>query len=123
MNSTSSDNDTKDGKPPAREEQGSASEESDETERSGAQHHNDAHQNHDDRLPATEVAPGYRDYSRSRPAFISMGSGFQSFPQKLHEILSKPEYSHACSWLPHGRAWIVHNTRDFEQDVLPRYFR
>lgn len=118
---SSFDKDSKDGKPPAREEEeGSASADSDETESAAEQL--GAHQNYP-RLPAPEVVPGYRDYGRSRPAFISMGSGFQSFPQKLHEILSKPDYTHVCSWLPHGRAWIVHNTRDFELIVLPRYFR
>ena len=70
-----------------------------------------------------ELSPGYRDFRQSRLAFRSTGSAFQGFPQKLHEILFKPEYSNACSWLPHGRAWVVHNTRDFEQFVLPKYFR
>ena len=71
-----------------------------------------------------EIAPGYRDFSRCQLSFTrAPESDFQSFPQKLHEILSKPQYSHACSWLPHGRAWAVHNMLDFEQFVLPKHFR
>ena len=71
-----------------------------------------------------EVAAGYRDFSRSQLTFArAPESDFQSFPQKLHAILSNPQYSHACSWLPHGRAWAVHNMRYFEEVVLPKYFR
>jgi len=120
--------DTKDGKVAAlaeseSEEEEEAASESDKQSKSGNNHVTavtTAQQS--SRLPP-EVAPGYRDYSTNRPVFAATGSGFQSFPQKLHAILSKPEYNHICSWLPHGRAWIVHNTKDFEQVVLPRYFR
>jgi len=121
--------DTKDGKPAAlaesESEEEEAASESDEQSSSGNNHAGNADataQQQASRLPP-EVAPGYRDYSANRPVFAATGSAFQSFPQKLHAILSKPEYNHICSWLPHGRAWIVHNTKDFEQVVLPRYFR
>jgi hypothetical protein len=71
-----------------------------------------------------EIAPGYRDFSRCHPTFAHAAeSDFQRFPQKLHEILSMQQYSHICSWLPHGRAWAVHNMPDFEQFVLPQHFR
>ncbi|KAL7517010.1 hypothetical protein ACHAWX_001972 [Stephanocyclus meneghinianus] len=34
-------------------------------------------------------------------------SNSASFPQKLHYILSRPEYRHIISWMPHGRAWRI----------------
>jgi HSF-type DNA-binding len=46
-----------------------------------------------------------------------------SFPHKLHNILSNPEFSHCITWLPHGRAWRIIHRADFERDVIPRYFR
>ena len=45
-----------------------------------------------------------------------------TFPSKLYEILSNPEYSHIISWLPHGKSWKVHNNKDFEMKVMPKYF-
>ena len=50
-------------------------------------------------------------------------SPIHSFPHKLHEILSDPEYSHCITWLPHGRAWKIIRRTHFERDVLPRHFR
>lgn len=45
-----------------------------------------------------------------------------TFPSKLFEILSNPEFSHIISWLPHGRTWKVHNKKEFEKVVMPKYF-
>ncbi|KAL3804423.1 hypothetical protein HJC23_011351, partial [Cyclotella cryptica] len=36
-----------------------------------------------------------------------IGSNVASFPQKLHYILSRPEYHHIISWMSHGRAWKI----------------
>jgi len=48
---------------------------------------------------------------------------FSSFPIKLHSILSNPRLSHIISWLPHGRSWRINNHKEFEQKIIPRYFR
>jgi hypothetical protein len=45
------------------------------------------------------------------------------FPIKLHYILSNPEYQEFISWLPHGRAWKVTNSRLFEEKIIPNFFR
>ena len=47
----------------------------------------------------------------------------ESFPCKLHAILSNENYSDYISWLPHGRAFRVLKPKAFEEDVLPKYFR
>ena len=50
-------------------------------------------------------------------------SPLQRFPHRLHEILSKPEYSDYITWLPHGYAWKIVNRKQFEAVVIPRHFR
>jgi len=44
------------------------------------------------------------------------------FPLKIHEMLSRPEYSDIVSWLSHGRAWKVHKPKAFEEKVIPTFF-
>jgi HSF-type DNA-binding len=46
-----------------------------------------------------------------------------SFPSRLHEILSNPEYSECITWLPHGRSWKILRRTQFECLVIPRHFR
>ena len=46
-----------------------------------------------------------------------------TFASRLHEILSKPEYSACISWLPHGRAWKILDKAEFETNVIPNHFR
>eukprot|EP00804_Cyclotella_cryptica_P003757 CCRYP_008927-RA/>CCRYP_008927-RA protein AED:0.03 eAED:0.03 QI:184/1/1/1/1/1/2/375/554 len=36
-----------------------------------------------------------------------------SFPMKLHQILSNPEYGHIIRWMPHGRSWNI-----YDKDLL-----
>ena len=50
-------------------------------------------------------------------------TGRQTFPMKLHEILSDPSIEHAISWAVHGRAWRVHDTKSFSSSVLPMHFK
>jgi len=48
------------------------------------------------------------------------------FPDKLHRMLSEIEQSgesDIISFLPHGRAFAVHNMKKFLEVILPRYFR
>ena len=45
------------------------------------------------------------------------------FVAKLHSILSNSAFDDIVSWLPHGRAWRVHQRGAFEEQVIPLYFR
>eukprot|EP00816_Leptocylindrus_hargravesii_P012743 CAMPEP_0196823248 /NCGR_PEP_ID=MMETSP1362-20130617/86710_1 /TAXON_ID=163516 /ORGANISM="Leptocylindrus danicus, Strain CCMP1856" /LENGTH=805 /DNA_ID=CAMNT_0042203063 /DNA_START=43 /DNA_END=2460 /DNA_ORIENTATION=- len=46
-----------------------------------------------------------------------------SFPMKLHDMLSRVEYSHIICWLDNGKAWMVLDQTNLEKQVLRRYFR
>jgi len=48
------------------------------------------------------------------------------FPDVLHKMLEETEkdgLSHIVSFLPHGRAFRVHNKEKFVEMILPKYFR
>lgn len=44
------------------------------------------------------------------------------FPMKLYDILCNPQFSHAISWMPHGRSWKVLNKEYFMEEICPQYF-
>lgn len=47
------------------------------------------------------------------------------FPFKLHQLLddaAKEGNEHIVSWLPHGKAFKVHSKKEFENEILPRYY-
>mmetsp|Transcript_16623 Transcript_16623/g.23423 ORF Transcript_16623/g.23423 Transcript_16623/m.23423 type:complete len:221 (-) Transcript_16623:94-756(-) len=46
-----------------------------------------------------------------------------TFPSRLMAILSSDEYSHIIGWLPHGKGFIIFQKKQFEAEVLPRYFK
>ena len=46
-----------------------------------------------------------------------------SFPVKLHQILSNPDYEDMISWMPHGKAFRIHQSIEFERAVIPLHFR
>ena len=53
---------------------------------------------------------------RDSSTFIEEGASVETsiasernFPANLHAILSDEHYSHIISWMPHGRAWKVHD--------------
>lgn len=49
-----------------------------------------------------------------------------SFPAKLLLLLQSVEdehLSHIVSWQPHGRSFMVHNPKEFQKKILPRFFR
>lgn len=56
----------------------------------------------------------------------SNGSGAtESFPVKLHRCLTemaRDGLSDVASFLPHGRAFVVHSPSQFERDIMPKYF-
>jgi hypothetical protein len=48
-----------------------------------------------------------------------------AFPEKLHDMLSRLEEegdSHIISWQPHGRCFLIHNKREFVDNVMARYY-
>jgi hypothetical protein len=42
---------------------------------------------------------------------------------KLHMMLSTPEFAHIITWLPHGRSWRILKQHEFEEQIIPRFFR
>ena len=46
-----------------------------------------------------------------------------TFPVKLHMMLANPDFHEIITWLPHGRSWRILKQKDFENQVLPMYFR
>jgi len=77
----------------------------------------------------------YLDYSRIsdsealsyfRKSTSLRGKNQEPFPMKLHKILNQSEtnlhYASIISWLPHGRAFIIHDTTRFVSEIMPRYF-
>lgn len=62
-----------------------------------------------------------------KPA-VSKGGVSVPFPMKLHDMLEyieseEPELASIVSWQPHGRCFLVHNSKEFAQHVLPRFFQ
>ena len=47
----------------------------------------------------------------------------ETFPTKLHTILSNPQYRNIISWLQHGRSWKVLDPKRFQEEIVPKYFR
>ncbi len=45
-----------------------------------------------------------------------------SFPAKLHAILSHWDIEDIVSWMPHGRAWRIHDPDGFQRLIMPRFF-
>jgi hypothetical protein len=48
------------------------------------------------------------------------------FPLKLHEMLDQIEadgLKHVISWQGHGRAFMVHDPKEFVSHVMPKYFK
>lgn len=74
--------------------------------------------------PRPFVNHSYRDFS---PIPAAVGETIPSdieqmnFPQKVHHILSQPEYSKYISWQPHGRAFRINIPKMFENKVCSKY--
>ena len=62
------------------------------------------------------------DHQRRRPPTTVNMDDTITFPAKLRLVLSNPELSHIVSWLPHGCAWKIHQSKQFVDIVMPRYF-
>lgn len=80
---------------------------------------------------ASAVKTTYKDYSRVPPSSKSLSSSLAegnasrdpTFVVKLHMILSNSNFESIVTWLPHGRSWRILRPKDFEQKVIPLYFR
>lgn len=50
-----------------------------------------------------------------------------TFPRKLHQMLADLENEDGgtaiASYLPHGRAFVIHNPNEFVKKIMPNYFR
>jgi len=74
------------------------------------------------RAPPRRIDHTYRDYSNFPTEDLPVLKAPTNFPSKLHHILSDPEYQHVISWMPHGRAWKIHNKDLLVSEVVPKYF-
>ncbi|GAX19845.1 hypothetical protein FisN_11Lh281 [Fistulifera solaris] len=82
--------------------------------------------NHDSKTMGEDSQAVYHDYSKDKAMLLSTDEtreSVQTFPMKLHAILSNPEFSNIVSWLPHGRAFRILQHKAFEEKVIPLYFR
>ena len=80
----------------------------------------------DDRAPSTSE---YRDFSQEQEHSGDLAASNQngtnreqSFPMKLHYMLSDMQadgLDHMVSWQPHGRCFVVHNSKLFVAQILP----
>ena len=92
------------------------------------------------------VQHNYHDHSNDAPYYFTLGdyigdpnaifsddcyeqhaaaNGRTAFPMKLHELLVKTEedgFTDIISWKPHGRAFVICNSKKFAEKVLPQYF-
>jgi hypothetical protein len=46
----------------------------------------------------------------------------RAFPELLYEIISDPTTDSICSWLPHGKGFMIHDKNTFAKEILPKYF-
>lgn len=76
------------------------------------------------------VIHSYTDYSDVPEDFQGYGTAqkrntggvLTTFPEKLHQLLAENKFPDVISWLPHGRSFLVHKTKDFESCVMGSYF-
>lgn len=72
--------------------------------------------------PAPHAASQLQQPVRQPPSSETRRCSESKFPRKLYAILCNPEFSHAISWMPHGRSWRVLNKEYFMEEICPRYF-
>jgi len=67
----------------------------------------------------------YRDFSRyllEGGDVVKHKKSDANFPAKLHQLLSKPQFSHIIAWMPHGRAWKILDKELLMSEAVPLYF-
>lgn len=81
-----------------------------------------------------EIQHNYHDHANDdgriymQTPLVSKGGVTVPFPMKLHNMLehiaqNESELEHIVSWQPHGRCFLVRSIKDFQDDVLPRFFQ
>ena len=74
-------------------------------------------------IAQTDVDDSAKNNEKSNVSKRKEKSSCSTFPAKLHEILAREDITDIISWCPHGRAWKVKKPKDFEEKVIPEYFR
>ena len=80
-------------------------------------------------MPKTELCPGTL-FNSCHSGFNQLAGSIEggsqalngtnfSLPMKLYAVLSTPKFEHILSWVPHGRAWKIHDLDSFCAEVLP----
>jgi len=81
-----------------------------------------------------EIQHNYHDHANDDGAIyletpvVSKGGVTVPFPMKLHNMLEhialfEPDLASIVTWQPHGRCFLVHNTKAFASSVLSRFFQ
>jgi hypothetical protein len=73
-------------------------------------------------FPASPASPAYSDVG-NRSMVPGLPEGVLPFVRKAYEILSDETFSSIISWSLSGTSFVVHDTTDFSDHVLPRYFK
>ena len=72
---------------------------------------------------STLVNETYTDYSTYQLCDLAKKCKTkQSFPMKLYVIVSKAEYQHIISWMPHGRNWNILDRDLLASIICPETF-
>lgn len=78
---------------------------------------------------SNQVYPGYSQISEEALAnefsTCMKGRSQEKFPTKLFKILELSDasgYSSIISWLPHGRAFKIHDQKLFKEHIMKKYF-
>ncbi|CAJ1934513.1 unnamed protein product [Cylindrotheca closterium] len=72
------------------------------------------------------VAASVSERQPLAPAGKSVTSGDTTYVIRIHELLEDSEkmgFQDIVSWRVHGRAFRVHNEAEFEEKIMPRYFK
>ena len=75
----------------------------------------------DGQMPA-RLSPSHRPTEAASITELKK-KAHRSFPSKLHKILANPEFRDNISWLPHGRAFKIRNSKVLEENILAKHFR
>ena len=82
--------------------------------------------------PIIIVQHDYHDHAHEKESDFpllqpkSRGGVSIPFPLKLHDMLDKAMeegYGDIVSWQPHGRCFVVYKAKEFQDIVLPKYFK
>jgi len=84
---------------------------------------NDNHYHHHQPQPQPQVTLSLTTHAAT--SLISAQNYYvnkPTFPFKLHDMLSQPQYADIITWAPHGKCWRVMKPKALEK-ILPIFFR